>query len=70
MTLVSSGEWRFEMVRRILLAVAALIWAGSAYAADVSLQMYGKLGARPRPLSRRGRVGQLGARFGLGRAPH
>src|SRR3981189_2769505 len=35
--MLSSGRMETKMVRRILPVIAALIWAGSAYAADVSL---------------------------------
>src|ERR1700710_3178527 len=37
MTMPSSGEWRFEMVRRFLVVIASLFWASSVFAADVSL---------------------------------
>src|SRR6201746_1879089 len=37
MTMLSSGRMEIAMVRRILFTLAALILAGSAYAADVSL---------------------------------
>src|SRR6201747_2157944 len=37
MTMPSSGEWRFEMVRRFLVVIASVFWASSAFAADVSL---------------------------------
>src|SRR6201747_2943138 len=37
MTMSSSGRMEIEMVRRIVFTLAALIWAGSAYAADVTL---------------------------------
>src|SRR5258707_909944 len=37
MTMLSSGRMEIAMVRRIVFTLAALIWAGSAYAADVSL---------------------------------
>src|SRR6201991_4841645 len=36
MTIIAA-EWRSKMIRRILVVCASLIWAGSAYAADVSL---------------------------------
>src|ERR1700754_4580057 len=36
MTIIAP-EWRSKMIRRILVVCASLIWAGSAYAADVSL---------------------------------
>src|ERR1700716_237407 len=37
MTMLSSGRMEIEMVRRILLIVAGLLWASSAFAADVTL---------------------------------
>src|ERR1700716_2635684 len=37
MTMPSSMRMEIEMIRRILLAVAALLWASSAFAADVTL---------------------------------
>src|SRR6201747_1989887 len=37
MTMLSSGRMEIEMVRRILPIVAALLWASSAFAADVTL---------------------------------
>src|SRR5258708_1641821 len=37
MTMLSSGRMEIEMVRRILVIVAALIWASYAHAANVSL---------------------------------
>src|SRR5713226_4663621 len=37
MTMPSSVRTEIEMVRRIVLAVAALLWASSAFAADVTL---------------------------------
>src|SRR6202051_4291984 len=37
MTMLSSGRMEIEMVRRILPLLAGLLWAGSAFAADVSL---------------------------------
>src|ERR1700710_2437433 len=37
MTILSSGRMEIAMVRRLAFTLAALIWAGSAYAADVSL---------------------------------
>src|SRR5450631_2132236 len=37
MTMPSSVRMEIEMIRRIVLAVAALLWASSAFAADVSL---------------------------------
>src|SRR5882724_9829363 len=37
MTMPSSGRMETEMIRRILFMVAALLWAGSAFAADVTL---------------------------------
>src|ERR1700682_2048095 len=37
MTMPSSVRMEIEMIRRILLAVAALLWASSAFAADVTL---------------------------------
>src|ERR1700712_5202982 len=37
MTMLSSGRMEIEMVRRILIVVAGLLWASSALAADVSL---------------------------------
>src|ERR1700743_3082390 len=37
MTMLSSGEWRVEMVRRVLVVIASVLWASSAFAADVSL---------------------------------
>jgi sulfate/thiosulfate transport system substrate-binding protein len=36
-TILSSGRMEIEMVRRFVLVVAALLWAGSAVAADVTL---------------------------------
>src|SRR6202165_2336497 len=37
MTMLSSGRMEIEMVRRILPILAGLLWAGSAFAADVTL---------------------------------
>jgi sulfate/thiosulfate-binding protein len=37
MTMLSSGRLEIEMIRRILPAVAVLLWVGSAFAADVTL---------------------------------
>src|SRR5450631_3523353 len=37
MTMPSSVRMEIEMIRRIVLAVAALLWASSAFAADVTL---------------------------------
>src|SRR6195256_1160779 len=37
MTMLSSGRMKITMVRRIIFPVVALLWAGSAYAADVTL---------------------------------
>src|SRR6201747_390088 len=37
MTMSSPGRMETDMIRRILIVAAGLIWAGSAYAADVSL---------------------------------
>src|SRR5260221_5292916 len=37
MTMPSSGRMEIAMVSRIVFTLAALIWAGTAYAADVSL---------------------------------
>ena len=37
MTMPSSVRMEIEMIRRILIVVAGLLWAGSAFAADVSL---------------------------------
>src|ERR1700710_114982 len=37
MTMSSPGRMETDMIRRILPVIAGLIWAGSAYAADVSL---------------------------------
>jgi sulfate transport system substrate-binding protein len=37
MTILSSGRLEIEMIRRILPVVAVLLWAGSAFAADVTL---------------------------------
>src|SRR6202051_3713363 len=37
MTMLSSGRMEIEMVRRILPLVVGLLWAGSAFAADVTL---------------------------------
>jgi hypothetical protein len=37
MTTLSSGTREIEMIPRILTVVAALLWAGSTFAADVTL---------------------------------
>src|SRR3984885_9933841 len=37
MTMASSGRLEIKMIRRILPVVAMLLWAGSAFAADVTL---------------------------------
>ena len=37
MTMLSSLQMETEMIRRVLPVVAALLWTGSAFAADVSL---------------------------------
>jgi sulfate transport system substrate-binding protein len=34
---IFAAEWRSKMIRRVLVLCAGLIWAGSAFAADVSL---------------------------------